>query len=1047
MKPLKLTMTAFGPFAGETEVPLSEFGPEGLFLICGDTGAGKTTIFDAITFALYGEASGSFRSPESLCSNFAVPGTKTLVRLTFSHNGKVYQIERSPRWQHPKKDGTMTTSPADASLTFPDGMVCSGATAVTKKVEALMGIDCRQFRQTAMIAQGEFRRLLTAESSDRAEIFRRIFDTGIYRRMQDFLKDRAQQLKEQMSENERSVFQDAAGIRPDETILTEKDLSSFAQEQNVNLAEGLLQKISDSVQADEKAAARAKAKRDELKAQAAELLKEITTAEADNRVFDERKQAEEKMAALKARTEEAKKEETALQQAERAQNTVLPAQAAWLREKRVEAELRDASAAAEKRTRDLACQLEKCSASFKAEQALEPRRTELTEKSARLAAALPQYEKVRSASERLAKVSAEFAEAEKKCSAAKETHQRLKSAQEAARVELESLRDAETRRAACLAEMEKEERLGDGLEDIQSRIRKILEEYSAWKVLESGYGKKEAAWRSAKQKADEADEVFLREQAGLMAEKLQDGVPCPVCGAVEHPCPAKLSFGAPDETEVRRLKAESEKLRTGLQNLGLQLKAAKTAYETDTANLRAAAEKALSDLSGCTGVKALQARAANALEESQKNRKQLEKQLAKLTAQCRRREALEAQQKKIAAQLETAEKEAEAAQAERSERLAAQEAENAELKTLRGTLEYDSAENAKNALKAWQTEFQKMQNSLKAAEEAFHARTNELAAARAALQENEESCHREAERVKESRLVYEEKRSGAGFLTEQAYLAAHMEQTEMEKRKAALTAYAQDCTRTRDAVERLQKETEGKIPINLDALKKAAEKVRAAETEAEASGQKTAVRLDGNRRCAANIRKALEARKTLNAKYESALDLDKTANGNLPGRQHLSFEQFVQAAYFSRILQQANLRLSAMTGGRYELLRREEATDRRAKFGLDLDVLDRYNGIPRDVKSLSGGESFKASLALALGLSDVVQNCSGGVRIETMFVDEGFGSLDDESRRQAIATLSEIAGSGRLVGIISHVTELKEQIDRKVVVSRGIAGSTLKIIK
>lgn len=1047
MKPLKLTMTAFGPFAGETEVPLSEFGPEGLFLICGDTGAGKTTIFDAITFALYGEASGSLRSPESLCSNFAAPGTKTSVRLTFSHNGKVYQIERSPRWQHPKKDGTITTSPADAVLTFPDGTVSSGATAVTKKVEELMGIDCRQFRQTAMIAQGEFRRLLTAESSDRAEIFRRVFDTGVYRRMQDFFKDRAQRLKERMDEDERSIFQYAAGARPDGTILTEESLSSFAQEQNVNLAEGLLKKIDDSVKADEASIAGAEAKRQELKKQEAELLKQTATAEAVNRVFDEMKQAEEKMAALKAHTEEAKKEEEALRRAEKAQNIVLPAQNAWLREKSASEELQNTSSVAEKKAKELSVQLEKYAVSFKAEQAREACREEMEGKAAHLTAALPQYEKARAAAERVQKVSAEFRQAEEKCSAAKEAHQRLKSAQEAVRAELESLRDVETRRAACASEKEKEERLGGGLEDIQSRVQKILEEYSAWKALESRYEAKEASWRGAKQKADEADEIFLREQAGLMAEKLRDGVPCPVCGATEHPHPAKLSSGAPDETEVRRLKAESEKLRTGLQDLGLQLKAAKTAYETDTANLRTAAQKVLGDLSDCAGIKALQARTEKALEQSKKNLRQIEKQLAELTAQCSRREVLEERQKKIAAQLEAAEKEDEAVEAERSERLAAQEAGNAELKALRGTLEYDSEESAQRVLKVWKDEIQKMRNSLKAAEDAFHSCKNELAAAQAALAENAESCRREAEREKESRRAYEEKLSDAGFPTEQAYLAAHRELAQIEKQKAALTAYGEDCIRTRDAVERLQKETEGKAPVNLDALKEAAEKVRAAETEAEASGQQTAVRLDGNRNCTANIRKALEARKTLNAKYESALDLDKTANGNLPGRQHLSFEQFVQAAYFSRILQQANLRLSAMTGGRYELLRREEATDRRTKFGLDLDVLDRYNGIPRDVKSLSGGESFKASLALALGLSDVVQNCSGGVRIETMFVDEGFGSLDDESRRQAIATLSEIAGSGRLVGIISHVTELKEQIDRKVVVSRGIAGSTLKIVK
>lgn len=1049
MKPLNLVMNAFGPYAGRTEVPLEELGPDGIFLICGDTGAGKTTIFDAITFALYGEASGSTRSAESLRSNFAAPAEETFVEMTFSHGGKIYKVRRNPRYLRPKQRGKtageMTTEAADATLTRPDGTACSGVTSVTKEVEELMGLDCRQFRQTSMIAQGEFLKLLLANSDERAEIFRRIFDTGVYRRIQDLLKQRAQQLRDQMDENARTVFQEAAGARPDGQSLKEEDLSAFAAEQNVNLAGELLKKITACTAADETVSAETEAQRQNAKQREASLLTQLAAAEQCSRAFAELKQAQERAAELQAHAGEAGAEEETLRKAERAQNGVFPEQRAWLNEKKSAEDLRNSGAETRKKIQELQEKQKKADEALKAEQAGESSRTALEEKTVRLAATLPQYEKVRAADVRVKTAAAALKKSAERCAAAQKARRDLKSAQKNADTELTALRNAEADRARCEAEQEKEQRRCTGIEEIQSRIEKISAEYAVWKQTNEKYRACETKWRGAKKIADEADEIFLREQAGLMAEKLRDGEPCPVCGSAAHPHPARLLSGAPDEAEVRRLKAESETLRAALQKLGLDLKASRTACESDTANLREAAEKVLGDLSDCAGTKELKQRAVTAHELSTTKLEKLKKQAAVFAAQCGRKKVLEDQQKRNAECLADAEKECEMAEAEHSTARAAQEAAAAELKTLRGALEFATAEDAGAAIKSWRDELRRQKDRLKAAEDAVQDCRNSIAAAQAVLAENGESIARQAERERESRRVYEQKMAEAGFAGEEEYLAARIAPEEEETRRNALAAYRQECTRAHDTAERWKKETEGKKPADTAALRTALEQTRAAETQAEERQQKISLRLDGNRRCAANLKKALEARKKLNTEYESALDLSETANGLLPGKVRLSFEQFVQAAYFTRILDRANIRLSAMTNGRYELIRRNQASDRRTKFGLDLDVLDRYNGLPRDVKSLSGGESFKASLSLALGLSDVVQECSGGVRIETMFVDEGFGSLDDESRRQAIATLTGLAGGGRLVGIISHVTELREQIDRQIVVSRGYSGSTLKM--
>ena len=1047
MKPVLLVMNAFGPYAGRTEIPFDRLGTEGLFLICGDTGAGKTTIFDAVTFALYGEASGSTRTADSLRSNFADPAEKTFAELTFSHLGGTYKVRRNPRYMRPKRGGGTTMENADAELTFPDGRVISGATAVTKEIETLMGIDCRQFRQTAMIAQGEFLRLLLSGSAERAEIFRRVFDTGVYRRVQDALKAEAQRLGTQMEENARSIFQDASSAVPDGVILTPEALAGFAETKNVGLAGELLKKIEASAAADEKLAADAEARKKTGKEQTEKLAAKIAEAEQRSRLFAELAQARTRAGELEKQAPEAERGENRLKHAELARNSVLPAQQAFLREQEAAARLRGAIASAEEKAASLKERQVGLAAAFKAERAREPRRTELETGIAALNAALPQYAKVQEAAEQASRLQKEAEKADAQYRALTDRSAKQKALLSSLTAELETLRSAEADYATCEAQAKAEAQSAAAIETVRKRAGEILAGFAARKKLEQEYGEAEARFLEAGRAAEEADAVFLREQAGLMAAKLSDGEPCPVCGSTSHPHKAVLTQSAPDEAEVRRLKAVSETLREALKQAGLRVQEAKAKQESDTANLRAAAEAALGDLRECGTVKALKIRAEEAAEASRQKQQTLSLRLAELRKQLSRKQALEAQKADSERLLQETAEATEKADRQKNELNAQTGAKQSEEKALRGTLAFASADDAQKALAAQQEELRSLKEAFEHAEEACRACEKDISAAAAVLAGSKEELTTQSAREAEAQRIYGEKRAAAGFASEEDYLAALLPQEEAEALRAKLEAYREECLRVRQTADHLEHETAGLQPEDTAALTEILRKAREEETRAEETLRSLLLRLDGNRRCAGRMKQSLTARGKMTEAYEAALDLDRTANGALAGKQRLNFEQFVQASYFNRILEQANLRLSEMTNGRYELRRREESSDLRVRFGLDIDVMDYYNGALRDVKSLSGGESFKASLSLALGLSDVVQSGSGGVRIETMFIDEGFGSLDDESRRQAIATLSKLAGGGRLVGIISHVSELKEQIDRRIVVSRGMTGSTLRIVQ
>ena len=900
MRPLLLELSAFGPYAGRTEIDFSALGESGLYLITGDTGAGKTTVFDAITFALFGEASGERKDNSMLRSKYAAPETPTEVALTFEYGGKTYRVRRNPEYERPKQRGSgMTVKPADAELTRPDGSVVTKVREVNEAVRGILGVDFDQFSQIAMIAQGEFLKLLHADTKDRQRIFREIFKTGPYLDFQDRLKQEADELSARCRELERSIVQSLAGARCDEDDPLYPALRTARDALLLSDAQAILGTLCE----------RDEAVLDDAKKEIAQLEKQLEQVNAALGQARELKKAadslksEEEAAALQrqrlATAERALEEERARQpEAER-----IGAQASALEAQLPEYDARDKLLAEEQRDRrTLQAETKK----------LDQNREVLSELTA-------EWEKLR----------AERRELE----SAGEERQRLDARRKALRETLDLF--------------EALDRLSKELDDAQK-----------------DYLTKRDAAAEAKQMYERMNQAFLDEQAGVLALTLRDGEPCPVCGALAHPVPARLSADAPSEAQLKEAK--------------------KAAGEADAA--AADASKAAAILRG----------------QLEATRQELEKQVPETGEVLReiktRREALAAL-------------DAECSKADRRiERRDALDRLIPARETERAGLDRAIREGAENTA-------------------ALDARLSQMARQLAAYGEKLPFADQRAAMAERDRL----KRAQLRIV--EAYRRAERGYNEASKTLSQLEG----------GIEKLRGQLAGTQAPDPEAL---------TARQTEISEQKTALsdrRTELHTRLSAN-RAALEAAGTKGAALEAlehrsiwVRNLADTARGQLSGREHYALETYVQTTYFERIIARANLRFLVMSGGQYELKRRT-AGPGRGQSGLELDVIDHQNGSERSVKSLSGGESFLASLSLALGLSDEVQSSAGGIRLDTMFVDEGFGSLDDDTLQQALRALATLSENRRLVGVISHVAQLKERIDRQIVVTRRPdGGSTVRV--
>ena len=920
MRPLTLTLSAFGPYAGQITLALEQLGKNGLYLIRGDTGAGKTSIFDAIAFALYGEASGDQREAAMFRSQYAAPDTPTFVELTFESAGKTYRVRRVPEYTRPaKRGGGVTLQRAEAELTMPDGRVVTRVKEVGQAVREIVGVDREQFAQIAMIAQGDFLKLLVASTEERMRIFRQIFHTGRYQKLQAALKDQLAALSRARDKLRDGLMQAVGSARyPADSVLGQRLADAQAGRLLLQETAALLDEIVRQDSAAQEAGRRALERLDKQIGQAARTLG----------------QARE-LAAARTQLRDAQAKRQAIQQEMEKAGAARAALAARKPER--EALAQQAAALAEEVRRHEACS--------RLDQALEAAQKRYTAGCAAQAACAKQLTD-------------------------------LADQQAAARAGQERLADsairAEKQRAEHAALLE-EQRAFNGLSRDLDAVAASARQYAR---VQKDYLAAAQSAEAAQGRYQQMNRAFLDEQAGILALGLQDGAPCPVCGACSHPRPAQVTLGAPREADLEqakqqataaqdeagRLSAEAGQLRGALEarRAGLQQRARELLGDVpceEMAEQIAAAGAALRDrLAACK----------SALDQAQQDMQQLDQ--FGHTLRTLEQAVQQAQARQAAAQQAIARAEQD------TQHLARQKQELAD------GLRYPDQAAARGAAQQTKDTIQDLDRRTEQAEQAYQA------------------CKSQADALE-------------GTIAALAGQLEHAPEIDMETIQAELEA----CNARRRALEDGQTARAARLDRNQDALR-ALETHGAALAEAE-------------------------------QKWGWVKSLADTAGGQLVGREKIMLETYVQMTYFDRILARANTRLMVMSRGQYELKRRAQAENNRRQSGLELDVVDHYNGSVRSVKTLSGGESFQAALSLALGLSDEVQSAAGGVQLDVMFVDEGFGSLDEEALEQAVRALSDLSGGNRLIGIISHVEALARRIDRQIVVTKhGTAGSDAVIV-
>ena len=918
MRPLKITMSAFGPYAGEVTLDMQKLGKSGIYLITGDTGAGKTTIFDAISYALYGEASGNYRENTTLRSKYASADTPTFVELEFEYNNEIYKINRNPEYPRPNKRGEgFTKQSANAELVMPDGSVITKIKEVNAKVEEIIGINKNQFSQIAMIAQGDFRKLLNCETNERSKIFRKIFKTEPYHNIEIKLSSLFNELKRNREKEKSGIEQYINQLKCNENdtlsleleraksgdvliedviklageIINKDTLEYTKTQKNIESINEEIEKINSNIklyenqEATKKAYAEASAKLEELKTKRNDCEKAYKSAEAQRERLDDLTRKINLINSKMPKYDELKSLENSIN--ERTQSFEKSNNLLKLKQQEITL-------------------LEK----------------EIDEKSKAL-------EEVKGADLLVQKLTAQKEEIKKKAEALKE----LKTEIDRCKTEQKNLKNA------------------------QSFAKSALDEYGA---LENEYNQIYIA--------------FFNEQAGIIADELKDGEPCPVCGSTSHPNLARKSENAPSQADVESAQNLVKKAQEKADKARDTASALKSRFDEIAANVKSAAKKlfgtddnvfddynsninALKKEYDCT--LALLKTANEKLNLYQK----LDKEIPKI----------QEKQKSISdeiSKLNTQKASDEAFISENTKRVI----------SIKSELDFESADLAKDKLK----EYTNLSNDIKNA-------------------------------IEKSKNDFDDIKS----------------KYDTQKGKKA-------------SLENALKEFK---EIDLASLNEKSLKLNEYKKDIDKTAKSLYSRIESNKLLVDNISKKRDILKGYDDKYVWLKALSETANGDISGKEKITLETFVQMTHFDSIIRKANIRLLTMSDGQYELVRRSDAETLKKNEGLALDVIDHFNGSSRSVSTLSGGESFMASLCLALGLSDEIQSSNGGIKLDTMFVDEGFGSLDGEALDRALSALTSLSQGNRLVGIISHVDALRDRIDNKIVITKDrTIGSNAQII-
>ena len=964
MKPIKLVLSAYGPFPEKAVIDFEKLGSDGVFLISGPTGSGKTTIFDGICYALYGTASGNLRTPKMMRSTYAEPDVKTFVELTFSSHGKEYRINRRPEQEVNKVSGSGTTvRSSEVSLEILDGgsTVYTGKREVEEKIKEIIGLDANQFRQVTMIAQGEFLKVLNSTTEERMEIFSKVFKTGRYTLLQEELKLAVKEVSEEVAKIEE-------GLKREFNLVFTPD---FIDQQNISVdVDGLSYEEKQSML--EKIHAETEEKKSEIVG-----LKEKLTEEKDESIknltsLDSVLQHFLKLNEISRRLDVLGKEK----------NTI--------------AEEQKAIPKLKSQTEDIISAISK------------------------LEALRPHYQKLENEGEKLAEQLENLKSYEKQIEKIDKVHKENEESLDNDRTSLQDLelesKDSDEINAKLNARLDFQGSISNALtliskiDDIKVKYDKLAQEVSDDQIN----------YIKLKEEYNNMDILFLKQQAGILARDLEDGVPCPVCGSTSHPMPAKTSNIMYEKEDLDQKKKELEAAegifnkskqeaalnRGNLESLkqeGVRVsKMLQDSYDKQNTSFHSEIETALQIL------KENQIESGNQLEQIFQMDSELSDQpelFKKIYSKIR--EVVDVDIRKL--------------ESKQSDILKAKD----KIKSLKQNIEELEAKlkNISDDGSEKRAEYNRIQGEYRASKSTYENEIKEL--------EYEDIDRLDSEIEKQRTILTSNKEKTAEI--EKRVENYFVEYNDLKSQNQTLSSLVQgkDEGTVRQAYEEYSRE--------IDDLKMRINTVDSEQTEIVSLLKNISSALDVYEK----FLPELEEKKNL---FDQYLNLSATCSGELPGKSKIKLETFVQMSFLDRILNRANIRFLKMSEGRYMLTRDDEGDNKRSQTGLDLSVHDLSNNTYRSTKSLSGGESFQASLCLALGFADEIQHSAGGIQIETMFIDEGFGTLDNVALKNAVDSLVDLSKGNKLVGIISHVDELRERIDRGISIEKSsFKGSKLTI--